>query len=61
MSAKFEQVKNFYDMRVWSETKLRNAVVKGWITQDEFEAITGKNYQRKIQDWEFLTGLRFIF
>ena len=44
MSAKFEQVKNFYDMRVWSETKLRNAVVKGWITQDEFEAITGKNY-----------------
>ena len=44
MSAKFEQVKSFYDMGVWSETKLRNAVVKGWITQDEFKAITGKNY-----------------
>ena len=44
MSAKFEQVKGFYDMGVWNETKLRNAVVKGWITEAEFQAITGKSY-----------------
>ncbi|MBQ6773790.1 MAG: XkdX family protein [Synergistaceae bacterium] len=44
MSAKFEQVKNFYNLGVWSETKLRNAVAKAWITADEFRQITGKNY-----------------
>ncbi len=44
MSAKFEQVKGFYDMGVWNEAKLRNAVVKGWITEAEFQAITGKSY-----------------
>ena len=44
MSAKFEQVKNFYDMGVWSEAKLRNAVVKGWITEAEFQTITGEAY-----------------
>ena len=44
MSAKFEQVKGFYEVGVWSETKLRNAVAKGWITAEEFKQITGKAY-----------------
>lgn len=44
MSAKFETVKRHYNMGFWTEEKVRNAVVKGWITADEFTAITGKNY-----------------
>ena len=44
MSAKFEDVRKYYDLGVWSETKVRNAVAKGWITKEEFTQITGKNY-----------------
>lgn len=44
MSEKFEQVKKFYDLGVWSEQRLRDAVAKGWITAEEFKEITGKNY-----------------
>lgn len=42
--SKFEQVKKYYDLGVWSEAKVRNAVAKGWITAEEFKAITGKKY-----------------
>lgn len=45
MSAKFEEVKSYFDMGTWSEKKVRNAVVKGWITATEFQTITGKIYQ----------------
>ena len=44
MSTKFESVKKYFDMGFWSEAKVRNAVVKGWITPEEFELITGKKY-----------------
>ncbi len=44
MSAKFEDVKKYYDLQVWSEAKVRNAVAKGWITAEEFKAITGSKY-----------------
>lgn len=44
MSEKFEQVKKFYDLGVWSEQRVRDAVAKGWITAEEFKEITGKNY-----------------
>ena len=44
MSAKFETVKKYYDMGMWTEAKVKNAVVKGWITADEFKLITGKAY-----------------
>ena len=44
MSEKFETVKKYYDMGFWSEAKVRNAVVKGWITATEFKIITGKDY-----------------
>ena len=44
MSAKFETVKRYYDMGFWTEEKVRNAVVKGWITAAEFKLITGKAY-----------------
>ena len=44
MSEKFNEVKNFYVLEVWSEKKVRNAVVKGWITAEEFKLITSKDY-----------------
>ena len=36
--------KRYYDMRMWKETGVRNAVKMGWITEAEFQEITGKEY-----------------
>ena len=44
-SAKYEKVKTYYDRGAWNETAVRNAVIKGWITAEEFEEITGKPYE----------------
>lgn len=43
-SEHFEQVKRYYVMKMWNETRIRNAVKMGWITELEFEEITGKSY-----------------
>lgn len=48
-SPKYDTVLSYYNKRVngkrlWDETKVRNAVEKGWITPDEFEEITGGSY-----------------
>lgn len=40
MSKHFEQVKKYYDKGLWSIERVRNAVVKGWITEQEFQLIT---------------------
>ena len=37
-------VKQYYKMKLWDETRVRNAVVKGWITKEEFKEITGNDY-----------------
>lgn len=44
MNDKFEKVKKYYDDGLWNEYRVRMAVVKGWITPEEFEQITGKEY-----------------
>lgn len=44
MSAKYETVRNYYKNKLWDEKKVRDAVMKGWITEDEFLEITGKVY-----------------
>ena len=44
MSAKFDTVKKYFNMGMWTEQKVKNAVAKGWITAEEFESITGKEY-----------------
>ena len=44
MKTKFDKVKQYYDNDLWSISRVRNAVVKNWITEAEFEQITGKNY-----------------
>lgn len=44
MSEKFYKVKDYYDRGLWNIERVRNAVVKGWITAEEFELITGQPY-----------------
>jgi len=45
MSKKFEKVKQYYDEGLWNKARVRNAVVKGWITADEYMEITGEKYE----------------
>ncbi len=44
MSSKFQKVKYYYDNGLWDIQRVRNAVVKNWITAAEFEEITGESY-----------------
>ena len=44
MKTKFDKVKQYYDNGLWSISRVRNAVVKNWITEAEFETITGTPY-----------------
>ena len=43
-SPKYDKVKRYYDSCLWNKTMVRNAVVKGWITTEEYEEITGEVY-----------------
>lgn len=43
-SPKYEKVKTYYDTGLWSKTKVHNAVVKNWITAEEYEEIVGEPY-----------------
>ena len=44
MSSKFEKVKSYHERGLWNIFRVRNAVVKGWITAEEFFMITGEIY-----------------
>jgi uncharacterized XkdX family phage protein len=43
-SKNFEKVKNYYDSGLWNKARVRNAVVKAWITEEEYFEIVGENY-----------------
>ena len=43
-SPKFALVKGYYDNGQWKKAAVKNAVVKGWITAEEYEEITGEVY-----------------
>ena len=45
MSKKFAFVKAAYDRGSWNKAMVANAVVKGWITAEEYEIITGDIYE----------------
>ena len=45
MSSKFEKVKGYFDRGLWNIERVKNAVVKGWITAEEFQIITGRLYE----------------
>lgn len=40
----FPKVKDYYDKGLWTIEMVRNAVVKGKITEAEFKEITGEDY-----------------
>ena len=40
----FDKIKDFYDRGLWTKEMVRNAVVKGKITAEEYELITGEAY-----------------
>ncbi len=43
-SQKFELVKGFYESGVWKKKAVKNAVVKGWITETEYMEIVGEPF-----------------
>ncbi len=45
MSNKFQKVQSYYDRGFWTFSMVKNAVVKGWITAEEFQIITGQPYE----------------
>ena len=42
--SKFELVKTYYDKGLWNITRVKNAVVKNWITKEQYKEITGEDY-----------------
>lgn len=45
MSNMYEKIKGYYDTGLWSEERVRNMVIKGVITEDEYKSIVGKEYK----------------
>lgn len=39
-SKNFDKVKRYYNMGMWNEMRVRNAVKMNWITEEEFKEIT---------------------
>ena len=44
-SARFYDIKAWYEAGIWKKKAVKNAVVKGWITAAEYEEITGEPYE----------------
>ncbi len=38
----YEKIKKYYEQGLWDESRVREAHAKGFITPDQFKAITGK-------------------
>ena len=45
MSNNFNKIKSYYDTGLWNEARVRNMVVKGVITKEEYSTIVGKEYE----------------
>ncbi len=43
-SKNYGKVKRYFDLGVWTEGMVHNAVAKAWITAEEYAEITGKPY-----------------
>lgn len=41
MSKKYLKVKEYYDKGYWTKKQVHDAVIKGWITEEEYEEIVG--------------------
>ena len=42
--SKYDKVKFYYDHGNWTKAQVRNAVVKGWITPEQYKEITEEDY-----------------
>ena len=45
MSKMYEKIKEYYNTGLWNEERVRNIVVKGIITEEEYKDIVGKKYE----------------
>lgn len=45
MSKDFEKIKQYYDSGLWSIDRVKNMVIKGFITANEYYEITGQEYE----------------
>lgn len=45
MSTNYEKIKHYYDTGLWSVERVKNMVVKGLITEEEYKKITGEDYE----------------
>lgn len=43
-SKNYEKVKRWFDMNMWDEVRVRNAVAMNWITEAEYKEIVGSAY-----------------
>ena len=46
MSKMYEKIKKYYDTGLWIEERVRNMVVRGVITEEEYASIIGKEYEK---------------
>lgn len=49
MSKNYEELKKFYNLKLWSKKMVIKAVGR-WITEEEFEQITGERYKVSISE-----------
>lgn len=45
-SKNFANIRDWYRYKVWNKDKVKNAVIKGWITEEEYLEITGEEYTK---------------
>ena len=45
MSKMYKKIKEYYNTGLWSEERVRNMVIKGIITEEEYASIVGKEYE----------------
>lgn len=46
----YARIKRLYDAHKLTKEGVANAVVKGWITAEQYEKITGEAYDEDLQD-----------
>lgn len=44
MSKAFEKIKKYYSTGLWNETRVKNMVIKGIITEEQYKQIIGKTF-----------------
>lgn len=46
-SPMFNMINDFYHRNLWNISRVRDAVIKGKITEEEFQEITGQTYEEE--------------